>query len=177
MKIVRVDCYNGLALCMGIVDGITGAASLVCVHIINSQDNICMIHKIAIANIITVLAILFLRQKNITAPIQQGMIPCLLLRCPFLILGGEGDNAMQLNFWMLLHEREDSFSRPKVNAQRTAGIEVRHTLAVQEVDLLCQHLFQLDAGRVRFVMFERKTSGSMSGKSASHRLRIALFFD
>lgn len=93
MKIVRVDYNNRLALCLSIVDGIAGAASLVCIHIINSQDNICVIYKIAVANIITVLAIFSLRQKNVAAPIQQGMIPGLLLRCPFLILGGEGNNA------------------------------------------------------------------------------------
>lgn len=49
MKIVRVDCNNRFALRLSIVDGIAGAASYVGLHIIYSQDNICMIYKIAVA--------------------------------------------------------------------------------------------------------------------------------
>lgn len=68
MKIVRVDCYDGLALCLSIVDCIAGATSFICVHIINSQDNIHMIYKIAVADIITVLTLFFLCQNYIAAP-------------------------------------------------------------------------------------------------------------
>lgn len=57
MKIVRVDYNNRLVLCLSIVDGIAGATSLIGLHIINSQHNICMIYKAAVADIITVLAI------------------------------------------------------------------------------------------------------------------------
>ena len=60
MKIVRVNYNNGLALRLSTVDRIAGAASLIGLHIINSQDNIRMIYKMAVADIITVLAILFL---------------------------------------------------------------------------------------------------------------------
>ena len=53
VKIVRVDYYNDLALCLDVVDSIACAASLICVHIINSQNNICVICKRAVTNIIT----------------------------------------------------------------------------------------------------------------------------
>jgi len=94
MKIVRVDCNNRLVLSLSVVDCIAGAASLISLHIINSQNNIRVIYKIAVADIITVLAIFFLCQNYIAAPIQQGVIPGLLRRCPFLILGGKRDNTM-----------------------------------------------------------------------------------
>ena len=55
-----------------------------------------MIYKIAVADIITVLAIFFLCQNYIAALIQQGAIPGLLFRCPFLILGSKRDDAQSV---------------------------------------------------------------------------------
>ncbi len=60
MIIVWVDYNHGLVLCLNIADCIAGVASLISLLIINSQNNICLIDKIAVADIITALSIFFL---------------------------------------------------------------------------------------------------------------------
>lgn len=60
MIIVWVDYNHGLVLCLNIADFIAGVASLISLLIINSQNNICLIDKIAVADIITALSIFFL---------------------------------------------------------------------------------------------------------------------
>ena len=60
MIIVWGDYNHGLVLCLNIADCIAGVASLISLLIINSQNNICLIDKIAVADIITALSIFFL---------------------------------------------------------------------------------------------------------------------
>ena len=60
MIIVWVDYNHGLVLCLNIADFIAGVASRISLLIINSQNNICLIDKIAVADIITALSIFFL---------------------------------------------------------------------------------------------------------------------